>query len=240
MPPSCQKRGLRGWSKGQMAKTGPIIIKWLAQSLFHRRLAWLLPAFTAVAFIAAACYDNNTGRTEVGPGITFTLPAFPETGDHAVQVFTEMHYQPSYRVQEVPRILPPKDSVPVTGKEIKYTDFSEFGALTAPPELAAAYDPAEARDLYQTNCQICHGLTLKGDGPIRPFMTRGPFPADLMEEKTQNSSDGQLFGFLTCGGRQGCGAVLRDRPSSSPMPQFGLLLSEAERWALVQYIRNPQ
>jgi hypothetical protein len=223
-----------------MGKTGPIMIKGFGQSLSHRRLAWLLPALIATALTAAACYNSNSGRTEVGPGITFTLPAFPETGDHAVQVFTEMHYQPSYRVQEVPRILPPEDSVPITGKEIAYTSFSEFAALTAPPELAATYDSSEAQTLFQTNCQVCHGSTLKGDGPIRPFMTRGPFPADLTLETTQNSSDGDLFGFITCGGRQGCGAVLRDRPSSSPMPEFGLLLNEAERWALVQYIRNPQ
>ena len=206
----------------------------------HRRLAWLLPALFATALTTAACYDSGSGRTEVGPGITFTLPAFPETGDHAVQVFTEMHYQPSYRVQEVPRILPPEDSVPVTGREMRYTAIADFKPLSVPSDVADAYDPIAAADLYQTNCQVCHGPTLKGDGPIRGFMTRGPFPADLTLQPTRNATDGELFGFVTCGGRQGCGPVLRGRASSSPMPQFSLLLSPADRWAIVQYIRSAQ
>ena len=40
------------------------------------------------------------------------------------------------------------------------------------------------------------------------------------------------------GGRQGLSARLRDRDSTSPMPEFRLLLTEDERWALVRYLRS--
>ena len=204
--------------------SGKASVKWLALA-------------AAVLITAVACYDSHTGRTDVGPGINFKLPAFPETGSNAVQVFTEMHYQPSYRVQEGPRILPPEDSVPVTGREQKYTSLEEYAGLKTPLQ-ETAYDRAAAQELYQTNCQVCHGPGLAGDGPILPFITKGPLPADLTAAPTQDSTDSALFGFITDGGRQGQASILRGRASASPMPQFGKLLSESDRWALVRFLRS--
>ena len=201
------------------------------------RLFWLALAIAA-ALAVVGCYNNNTGRTEVGPGVNFKLPAFPETGSNSVQVFTEMHYQPSYRVQEVPRILPPEGSVPVTGREITYASLEEYAELSVPPDMKAGYSHASAVDLYQINCQVCHGPSLQGDGPLAGFITRGPLPANLTLELTQDSTDGEIFAFITGGGRQGLAAILRGRTSASPMPEFGKLLTEEERWTLVQYLRS--
>ena len=208
------------------------------------RYASLLPpmgvalAAAALAGTAIGCYDNNTGQVQVGGAIRFELPAFPESGSYPVEVFTEMHYQPSYRVQEVPRLQPPPESVPVTGRELKPTTMEEYTGLSVPDQSAGAYDPTTAQELYRVNCTVCHGSALRGDGPIRSFLTRGPFPADLTKELTKNATDGELFGFITGGGRQGLSARLRGRESSSPMPEFGRLLTEGERWALVQYLRS--
>ena len=199
---------------------------------------WAVPIFALLAFAAVGCYNNNTGETTIGDSINFTLPAFPETGANAVQVFTEMHYQPSYRVQEGPRLLPPVDSVPVTGREVRYTTEEEYFELTVPDRAAQSYDQARAQNLYNTNCLVCHGSGLTGDGPIRPFMDRGPFPANLTLDITSSSTDGELFGFISKGGRQGLTATLRGRESSSPMPEFMRLLNEDERWWLVQFLRG--
>ena len=74
---------------------------------------------TALAMFAlVGCYNNNTGETNIGDSIRFKLPAFPETGSNKVQVFTEMHYQPSYRSQEGPRLDVPDSAVPISGKEV--------------------------------------------------------------------------------------------------------------------------
>ena len=201
---------------------------------------WALLALVLLATLSLSCYNNNTGETNIGGSINFKLPAFPETGGNAIQVFTEMHYQPSYRPQEGPRLLPPADSVPITGKELRYTSLDEYKQLTVPDSAVRSYDPTSAQELYNINCSVCHGQDLLGDGPILAFMTRGPFPADLTADLTRDVTDGELFGFISGGGNQGLAARLRDRLSASPMPEFRLLLTEDERWALVQFLRQKQ
>lgn len=199
---------------------------------------WLVVALVILGAAASACYDNNTGRTNIGGSVNFKLPAFPETGSNAVQVFTEMHYQPSYRAQEAPRLLPPPESVPVSGKELTYSKLEDYQKLVIPAAAIASYDAAKAERLYVVNCLVCHGKLLKGDGRILDFMKRGPFPADLTADATKGSNDGELFAFISRGGSQGLAARLRGRESSSPMPEFQRLLTEEERWALVQYLRS--
>ena len=187
-----------------------------------------------VALAAMGCYNNNTGETTIGGKISFTLPAFPETGGNAIQVFTEMHYQPSYRVQEGPRILPAPDSVPVTGREILFGTLDEYGELEVPQGFVQSYDEGHAQALYDVNCSVCHGAGLQGDGPILKYLDNPPVPADLT---ATSANDGLLFAYISWGGSQGASAVLRGRKSASPMPQFRLLLTEPERWALVQFLR---
>ena len=81
---------------------------------------------------ALGCYNNNTGETNIGDAIRFKLPAFPETGSNKVQIFTEMHYQPSYRSQEGPRLDVPDSAVPITGKEVILTSVEEYEVLANP------------------------------------------------------------------------------------------------------------
>ncbi len=209
-----------------------------------------LLALALVAAVAVGCYNNNTGQTNVGEKIVFKLPAFPESGQHRVVVFTEMHYQPSFRPQEVPRMFPPFESVPVTGRDINYIaefeNVADFRQLDIPAEVVQGYDQARARRLYEINCLVCHGPNLQGDGPIlnppnsRPdYSYNATLPANLTRPETQSAANGELFGFISGGGRQGLAARIQGVPSPSPMPEFRLLLTEEERWTLVQYLRNP-
>jgi len=200
---------------------------------------WALLALVMLAAVAATtgCWNTRTGEASV-PGVAnFTLPAFPKTGAHKFVVFSEMHYQPSYRSQEGPRLLPPPDSVPVTGKELDFVSLEEYRSLKRPEQ---PHDPARSAELYRVNCVVCHGVGLRGDGPIVEMMESGPFPADLLAPVTRNATDGELFAFITRGGRQGLAATERGRPSRSPMPEFRNLLTEDERWQLVQYLRSRQ
>ena len=195
---------------------------------------WLILVISLMALILVmGCYNPKTGAANIGGAINFTLPAFPETGSNRVQVFTEMHYQPSFRTQDVPRLLPPDGSVPVTGAEVVYTSMDEYEIL-----VRTSSDVVAGQRLYQVNCQVCHGQNLDGKGPIVPYMTRGALPANLHDPVTKNSTDGELYGFISCGGRQGCALLLAGRESQSPMPEFRRLLSEEERWALVAYLRG--
>lgn len=206
----------------------------------------LLLAFLVFGLMATACYNTRSGRVDVGGSITFTLPVFMETGSHAVEMWTEMHFQPSYRVQEGPRLLPPQGSVPVTGAEIVPVSLDEYSQLAVPSVSAQGYDDLRAQDLYRTNCLVCHGAALDGNGPIMqltradgtPVYSKGPFPADMNAAVTKGSTDGDLFAFISGGGRQGISARLRGRASGSPMPEFQKLLTEQERWELVQFLRS--
>ena len=204
-----------------------------------------LAALAALTLAALGCYNNNTGETKIGESINFTLPAFPETGTHAVQVFTEMHYQPSYEEQEIPRLLPPPDSVPVTGREVRYGTIEEYRALAVSEASAQSYDDADAADLYDVNCAVCHGAALDGQGLAATITgadgqlawDKEPVPANLHDATTVAATDGELFGFISLGGRQGLSARLRDRETTSPMPEFMKMLSADERWTLVQFLR---
>ncbi len=193
---------------------------------------------TLLLLLAVGCYNSKTGATNIGGAINFTLPVLTETGGNVAEIFTEMHFQPSYREGEIPRLLPPEGSVPVTGAEVIPASADEYSDFLVPSEVRQNYDPAKAQRLYTVNCQVCHGASLQGDGPIRPFMTKGPFPANLKDPVTVNSTDGELFGFISGGGRQGLSAISRGRVSGSPMPPFNRLLTEEDRWALVLYMRT--
>ena len=203
------------------------------------RLRWALGALLLLLVVAAGCYNNNTGETRI-PGVAnITLPAFPETGSHAVEIFTEMHFQPSYRSQESPRLLPPPDSVPVTGREIKLT-VAELEEVPVPQNVQTAYDadPSGVAKLFSVNCAVCHGESSRGDGTVASYITRGPKPADLTLGVTHDSTVGELFGFISGGGRQGVALTERGLESQSPMPEFRLLLTEEERWLLVLFLRS--
>lgn len=206
---------------------------------FWLKVAWP-PALLALLVVMAAlgCYNHRTGETTIGGAIRFKLPAFPETGAHAVNVFTEMHYQPSYRVQEVPRLLPAPDSVPVTGRAVQLRSLEEYRPLEIPLQVLQTYDAQRAQTLYQVNCQVCHGATLLGDGPMRQYLQGGPLPANLTLDVTRNATNGELFAFVSEGGRQGAAAVFRGRESTSPMPPFKFLLTDEERWTLVKFLRD--
>ena len=199
----------------------------------------LVATVAALMIVASVgCYNSTSGDTTIGGMISFKLPVLMETGSNRVQVFTEMHYQPKFEVQEVPRLLPPDSSIPVSGREMAYASLAEYSELAVPDDVNETYDRAQAADLYRVNCQVCHGENRTGQGPARQFMTRGALPADLTAAVTQNSTDGELYAFISWGGRQGYALLQAGRESNSPMPAYHYLLQPEDRWALVKYLRG--
>ena len=80
---------------------------------------------------------------------------------------------------------------------------------------------AAAKTLYVANCVPCHGNKGKGDGPAA--MALNPKPADHSSARVQSETDGSLFWKLSTG--------------RTPMPSYKTLLSDHQRWELVNYIR---
>ena len=70
-------------------------------------------------------------------------------GAYPVDIFYEMHYQPSFASNEPPRLSPPEGAVP----------WFPTPASTRTGE-----------ELFAVNCSMCHGLEGKGDGPVLRIM----------------------------------------------------------------------
>ena len=129
-----------------------------------------------------------------------------------------MEIQPSYRPMEDP--LPPPDrSIPIEG-------------AIAIPNMGAPENPMPAdkdsvtrgAELYAIHCQMCHGTTGEGGGPIAPFLVNFK-PADLTTDVAQSKSDGSIFLTITNG--------LEGR-----MPALNENLTVSERWDVVNFLRT--
>lgn len=81
---------------------------------------------------------------------------------------------------------------------------------------------AEGKQLYTTNCSPCHGVKGKGDGPAASALN--PKPADHTSATVQSQTDGSLFWKLSEG--------------RNPMPGYKKILTDKQRWELVNYIRT--
>ena len=71
-------------------------------------------------------------------------------------------------------------------------------------------------------CASCHGTTGEGDGPAANDLERKP--DSLKHPEAAKESDGELFWKLTEG--------------KKPMPSFAKLLSEEDRWHVINYTRT--
>jgi mono/diheme cytochrome c family protein len=80
----------------------------------------------------------------------------------------------------------------------------------------------KGKKLYKQLCAICHGDKGKGDGMAG--MALKPRPADFSSSSIQAQSDGALYWKLTEG--------------KPPMASYKTVLSEEERWQLVNFIRT--
>jgi mono/diheme cytochrome c family protein len=81
---------------------------------------------------------------------------------------------------------------------------------------------SEGKSMYNQMCTICHGR--KGDGKGVGGVSLDPKPANFLSLKVENESDGAIFWKLTTG--------------KPPMASYNDILSEDQRWKLVNYIRS--
>ena len=129
-----------------------------------------------------------------------------------------MEIQPSFRPMEDP-LPPPERSIPIEG-------------AIAIPNMGAPENPMPAdeasvtrgAELFAIHCQMCHGATGEGSGPIAPFLVNFK-PANLTTDVAQSKSDGSMFLTITNG--------LEDR-----MPALNENLTVSERWDVVNFLRT--
>src|SRR5262245_62588913 len=91
---------------------------------------------------------------------------------------------------------------------------------------------AKGRQLYEANCSQCHRVEGRGDGYGAPFLVPTPrdFTAGQFKFRTTASgqlpTDDDLFRTISRGA------------NGTGMPPWKYLLSDEERWALVDYLKT--
>lgn len=113
--------------------------------------------------------------------------------------------------QEQTQTVPPPWVAPDDAKKVK-------NPMPSTPENLAA-----GEQLFSDNCVLCHGEKGAGDGP--GAKTIKVKPANFTDPKVQASdTDGALFWKMGNG--------------RGPMPAWKDILTDEERWKLVNYIRK--
>lgn len=164
----------------------------------------------------------------IGVAIAACTPGkdpYRSTGSYPIDIFPEMHYNQTYKAQEPPRLSPPSDSVPVTGKEIPVPALKSDSASLKNPTASTASTLKNAADVYKINCSMCHGMTAGGDGFVGQMFTQYNMtaPPAFNSERVQDLKSGEIYWSLT----QGFGF----------MPAFGNILTPEERWHLVHLVQ---
>ena len=149
-------------------------------------------------------------------------------GTYAVELFPEMHYNQSTKIQEPPRLAPPDGAVPITGREV-LLGFDASRDLANPNSRQVNDRGAE---LFRVNCAMCHGRDGRGDGPVGAFLAAGGAPPADLPVAIKVRTDGEVFSLISNGGVRGTFAL-----QDAVMPTFSLLLDSEDRWAVVHHLR---
>lgn len=80
----------------------------------------------------------------------------------------------------------------------------------------------KGKALFNQLCTVCHGYKGKGDGMAGAALV--PKPTNLTSPEVQNQTDGAIYWKLAEG--------------KTPMASYKEILSEEERWHLVNFIRT--
>ncbi len=80
----------------------------------------------------------------------------------------------------------------------------------------------QGKNTFIQLCVVCHGSKGKGDGIAG--MALKPRPANLISSTVQSQTDGALFWKITMG--------------HPPMASYKEILTDPQRWAVVNYIRK--
>jgi mono/diheme cytochrome c family protein len=129
---------------------------------------------------------------------------------------TDMQFSPALDYQEGPRILPADHSVPVQGESIIPEEFP------VNPIPANEVSLQRGEILYQIHCELCHGETGQGDGPLANYFARTP--ENLVGSETAAEFDGSVYLAIQLG--------------FGEMPSLRENLTDRESWDVINYTRT--
>jgi mono/diheme cytochrome c family protein len=98
----------------------------------------------------------------------------------------------------------------------------EYSNSSSNPFVGNAKATDDGKEIYNQMCVLCHGL--KGQGNGEAGLTMQPHPANFLALNVKTQSDGAIFWKITNG--------------KAPMATYFELLTDDQRWKLVNYIRE--
>ena len=134
----------------------------------------------------------------------------------------DMWKQKSVKPYEMPMSYP-KGTVTTDGKT-NPAEREKIEAITSNQLDSSKLDIKEGKELYMTNCAVCHGVKADGNGPV---IKKGFYPVNLKVQGVKDRKDGYIFAYIRYGGK-----VM--------MPSYRENLSEEQAWQVVNYIRHIQ
>jgi mono/diheme cytochrome c family protein len=153
--------------------------------------------------------------------LSFALPSCRRDSPTMVYM-PDMVYSPALKAQQ-----PGAERPPVPGTVSR--DFQSYPYAKDPEkagkELVNPLRPTKkvllrGRQVFNTNCIVCHGPTGMGDGPIVP---KFPRPQSLQSDKVRGWPDGSIYHVITMG--------------QNLMPGYASQIDPADRWAVIHYVR---
>jgi hypothetical protein len=123
--------------------------------------------------------------------------------------------------------LPPEGAVPIQGVEPAFPQYDPgVDGIQNPTDPGSWKSLARGQEIYQVYCQVCHGDSGMGDGPVSMTGSQpGPFAGVFPLVTAMSRSDGYLYNLIRQGGQR--------------MPNYRRIPAE-DRWHVVNYVRYLQ
>ena len=103
------------------------------------------------------------------------------------------------------------------------------GTIVAVAATNSRADDTGAQGIFMTYCSTCHGPTGDGQGPVGKVLD--PPPRDFTKgDFKYGGTDQDIFDVISDGAAARGGSPL--------MAPWGSVIPEADRWALVKFIRS--
>ena len=124
---------------------------------------------------------------------------------------------------------PQRNPLPLPARSVPMEGAAYISGLGAPvnPVQADAVSLSRGKQLYETDCALCHGKDGKGAGAFAPFLAQYK-PANLVDDDRKSMSDGEVFVTISNGVAGRMPALRENLPGTR------------ERWDVVNYVRSLQ
>jgi len=183
---------------------------------FFRFLAIALP-LAGTGMIAGCKADGDRPGTIILPGMVESIPMDAYDSNPAA------HSHPAV-------LAPPDGTVSLEASPFLYgpgvEEAKRAGRELANPLAPTPENLARGKQVFETICQVCHGMKGEGDGPIIGGPGRFPNPPSLLAPRAKGLPDGQIFHIVSRG--QGI------------MPSHAAQVLATDRWKVIRYLRQLQ